>query len=138
MGKGRKLKVIIMGCGRVGAGLAEALDKEGHQVTILDINVSSFRRLPATYSGIALLGDGTDEETLKKAGIEEADAFVAVAQGDNRNIMAAQIAREVFGKEKVVCRVYDPLREELYDLLGLDAISPTKVLSQLLKDTLTQ
>lgn len=134
----RKLKIVIMGCGWVGATLAAELDKEGHQVTILDINPSSFRRLPPTFSGNALLGDGTDEETLKNAGIEEADAFVAVTQGDNRNIMAAHIAKEVFGKKKVICRIYDPFREDLYDILGLEAVSPTKVITQLLKDTLTK
>ncbi|KKK74248.1 hypothetical protein LCGC14_2885680, partial [marine sediment metagenome] len=82
------MKVVIMGCGRVVAQLATLLDSEGHTVTVLDYDTYSFRRLPPTFSGTALLGNGIDEEALKKAGIEEADAFVAVTQGDNRNVMA--------------------------------------------------
>ena len=130
------MKVVIMGCGRVGAQLAALLDSEGHQVTVLDVNSSSFRRLTPTFKGTALLGDGTDEDSLRKAGIEEADAFVAVTQGDNRNVMAAQIAKHIFNVSKVLCRIYDPLREELYETLGLDAISPTTVSAQLLKEKL--
>jgi trk system potassium uptake protein TrkA len=130
------MKVVIMGCGRVGAQLAALLDSEGHQVTVLDVNSSSFRRLTPTFKGTALLGDGTDEDSLRKAGIEEADAFVAVTQGDNRNVMAAQIAKHIFNVPRVLCRIYDPLREELYETLGLDAISPTMVSAQLLKEKL--
>jgi trk system potassium uptake protein TrkA len=119
------VKVVIMGCGRVGAHLAALLDKEGHHVTLLDINPSSFDRLARSFKGNALLGDGTDEDSLKRAGIVEADAFVAVTQGDNRNVMAAQIAKRVFKVPKVVCRIYDPGREELYRTLGLDTFCPT-------------
>jgi len=128
------VNVVIMGCGRVGAQLAALLDEDGHKVTILDRDTYSFRWLPSAFKGTPLVGDGTDEESLKKAGIEEADAFVAVTQGDNRNVMAAQIAKEVFNVPKVVCRIYDPLREELYHTLGLETISPTKVGAQLLRD----
>jgi trk system potassium uptake protein TrkA len=130
------MKVIIMGCGRVGAQLATLLDKEGHQVTALDIDAYSFRRLPPDFSGTALVGNGVNEEVLKKAGIEEADAFVAVTQGDNRNVMASQIAKHVFGVPKVVCRIYDPLRRDIYSLLGLEAISPTTIFAQMLKEKL--
>ena len=132
------MKVVIMGCGRVGAQLAAMLDAEGHQVSVLDVNSHSFNRLPLTFGGMALLGDGTDEDSLRKAGIEEADAFVAVTQGDNRNIMAAQIAKLIFGVSKVVCRIYDPLRGELYDALGLEAISPTTIFAQLLRERLEE
>lgn len=132
------MKVVIMGCGRVGAQLAALLDSEEHQVTILDVNSGSFRRLIPTFKGTALLGDGTDEDSLRKAGIEEADAFVAVTQGDNRNVMAAQIAKHIFNVPKVICRIYDPLREELYQTLGLDAVSPTMVLAQLLREKLVE
>ena len=125
-----------MGCGRVGARLATLLDSEGHQVTILDTDSNSFARLAPTFNGTALLGDGTDEDSLISAGIENADAFVAVTQGDNRNIMAAQIAKHIFNLSKVVCRVYDPLREELYQTLGLEAICPTVIAAQLLKEKL--
>ena len=128
------MNVVIMGCGRVGAQLAALLEEDGHKVTILDRDTYSFRRLPSAFKGTPLVGDGTDEESLKKAGIEEADAFVAVTKGDNRNVMAAQIAKDVFNVPKVVCRIYDPLREELYHTLGLDTISPTNVGAQLLRD----
>ncbi|MCK5576928.1 MAG: TrkA family potassium uptake protein [Dehalococcoidales bacterium] len=130
------MKVVIMGCGRVGAQLATSLDREGHQVTTLDTNSYSFRRLPAGFGGKALLGNGLDEEALKRAGIKEADAFVAVTQGDNRNIMAAQIAKHIFNVPRVVCRIYDPLRRDLYSLLGLEAISPTTIFAQILKEKL--
>ena len=130
------MNVIIMGCGRVGAQLASVLDAEKHNVTILDIDAHSFRRLPPTFGGTALLGDGTDEEMLRKAGIEKADAFVAVTQGDNRNVMAAQMAKHIFSVPKVVCRIYDPLRKDIYETLGLEAISPTTVFAQLLKEKL--
>ena len=130
------MKVVIMGCGRVGAELAALLDSEKHQVTILDVNSRSFSRLIPTFKGNALIGDGTDEDSLRKAGIEEADAFIALTQGDNRNVMAAQIAKYIFKVPKVICRIYDPLRGELYQNLGLEAISPTTVFAQLLKERL--
>ena len=130
------MNVVIMGCGRVGAQLAALLDEDGHKVTILDIEPYSFRRLLSSFKGKPLVGDGTDGDTLKKAGIEGADAFVAVTQGDNRNVMAAQIAKHLFHVPQVVCRIYDPLREELYHTLGLETISPTTVGAQLLRDVI--
>jgi trk system potassium uptake protein TrkA len=130
------VKIIIMGCGRVGAQLASLLDAEGHQVTVLDIDAHSFRRLPPSFGGTALVGDGTDEEMLRKAGITEADAFVAVTQGDNRNVMGAQIAKNIFNVPRVICRIYDPLRKDVYEALGLEAVSPTTVFAQLLRDKL--
>jgi len=130
------MKVVIMGCGRVGSRLATLLDNEKHTVTILDTNDYSFRRLPPTFNGTALLGDGTEEEALRKAGLEEADAFVVVTQGDNRNIMAAQIAKHIFNVPKVICRIYDPLRQELYSTLGIEAFSPTSIFAQMLKEKL--
>ena len=130
------MNVVIMGCGRVGCELATMLDAEGHKVTVLDVDSYSFRRLPSTFGGTALVGNGTDEESLKRVGIEEADIFTAVSPGDNRNVMAAQIAKYIFNVPKVVCRIYDPLREELYHSLGLETISPTRVGAQLLKDAI--
>ena len=130
------MNVIIMGCGRVGAQLASLLDEEGHKVTVLDVDAYSFRRLPSTFGGTALVGDGTDEVMLKKAGISEADAFVAVTQGDNRNVVGAQIAKHVFNIPKVICRIYDPLRKDVYEALGLETISPTIVFAQMLKEKL--
>ncbi len=123
-----------MGCGRVGAQLASLLDADGHEVTVLDNNAYSFRRLPPTFGGTALLGNGIDEEAQKRAGIEEADVFVALTQGDNRNVMAAQIAKHIFNVPRVLCRIYDPLRQELYDTLGLEAFSPTTIFAQLVRE----
>jgi len=128
------MKVIIMGCGRVGARLAGLLDADGHSVTILDTDAYSFRRLPPKFDGTALIGNGINEEVLKRAGIEEADVFVAVTQGDNRNVMATQIAKHIFNVPKVVCRIYDPLRQELYSTLGLETFSPTTIFAQILKE----
>ncbi|GAH20868.1 unnamed protein product, partial [marine sediment metagenome] len=122
--------------GRVGAQLAALLEADGHTVAVLDKDAGSFRRLPVNFGGIALLGNGLDEGALRRAGIEEADAFVAVTQGDNRNVMAAQIAKHIFNVPKVLCRIYDPLRRELYETLGLEAISPTTIFAQILKDEL--
>jgi len=131
------MKVIIMGCGRVGAHLAVALDREGHDVTILDTSSEAFsRRLPSDFQGRALVGNGIDIDALRRAGIADADGFVAVTQGDNRNVMAAQIAQHVFNVPRVVCRIYDPIREEIYHTLGIETISPTKVGAQLLKEAL--
>jgi len=130
------MKVVIMGCGRVGAQLAGLLDSDGHSVTILDTDAYSFRRLPHTFGGTALVGNGLNEEVLKKAGIEEADAFVAVTQGDNRNVMASQIAKHIFNVPRVICRIYDPLRQELYSTLGLEAFSPTTIFAQILREKL--
>lgn len=130
------MKAVIMGCGRVGARLAGLLDADGHSVTILDTDTYSFRRLPPTFKGNALVGNGLDQEVLKRAGIEEADAFVATTQGDNRNIMAAQIAKNIFNVPKVVSRIYDPLRQELYSTLGLETVSPTTIFAQILREKL--
>ena len=130
------MNVIIMGCGRVGAQLATLLDSEGHQVAILDIDSYSFRRLPSTFKGTALVGNGLNEEVLKKAGIEQADAFVAVTQGDNRNVMAVQIAKHIFNVPRVICRIYDSLRRDLYSTLGVEAISPTTIFAQILREKL--
>jgi trk system potassium uptake protein TrkA len=112
------------------------LDIEGHSVTILDTDAYSFRRLPSDFGGTALVGNGTDEDALKKVGIEEADAFLALTQGDNRNVMAAQIAKHIFKVPKVLCRVYDPLRRELFGSLGIEAFSPTTIFAQMLKEKL--
>jgi trk system potassium uptake protein TrkA len=128
------MNIVIMGCGRVGAQLAGMLDEDGHKVIVMDSDSYSFRRLPPSFKGTPLMGDGTDEDYLKKAGIEEADAFIAVTQGDNRNVMAAQIAKHMYNVPKVICRIYDPLREEMYQTLGLETISPTMVGAKLLRD----
>lgn len=130
------MKILIMGCGRVGAQLASIMDAEKHEVTVLDNNGHSFRRLSSSFGGTALLGDGTDAEALKKAGVENSDAFVAVTEGDNRNLMAAQIAKYIFNVPKVICRIYDPLRKDVYEAVGLEAVSPTVVFASLLRERL--
>jgi trk system potassium uptake protein len=119
--------VIIMGCGRVGARLARMLTHAGHEVTILDVNRAAFSRLGPDFTGTTMLGNGIDQAVLRRAGIERADAFVAATQGDNRNIMASQIAQHVFSVKTVVTRIYDPIRADTFTALGLHAISPTVV-----------
>lgn len=128
------MKIVIMGCGRVGAQLAGLLDADGHKVTILDMDANSFRRLPPTFGGTALIGNGIDGEALKRAGIEETDVFVALTQGDNRNVMATQIAKHIFNVPRAICRIYDPLRQELYDTLGIETFSPTTIFAQLVRE----
>jgi trk system potassium uptake protein TrkA len=126
-------KVVIMGCGRTGSWLANLLDAAGHSVTVMDVETYSFRRLLPDFKGKAVIGNGIEQEALKKAGIEEAEIFIAVTQGDNRNIMAAQIAKHIFNVPRVICRIYDPLRQEIYQTLGLETISPTTIFAEMLK-----
>ena len=130
------MKIIIMGSSRVGARLAGLLDGDGHKVTVMDNDAYSFRRLPADFGGTALLGNGLQQDVMIKAGIKEADIFIALTQGDNRNIIACQIAKHIFGVPRVVCRIYDPLREELFNTLGIEAVSPTTVFAKLLLEKL--
>lgn len=117
--------VIIMGCGRVGARVASQLSRGGHEVTILDLTEKAFGRLDLDFDGTTIVGNGLDVDVLRRVGIERADAFAAATQGDNRNIMASQVARHIFNVPKVVTRIYDPLRQETFELLGLETISPT-------------
>lgn len=131
------MRVVIMGCGRVGSQLAAQLAREGHTVGIIDVSQKSFRRLPDDFGGVTVIGTGIDEDVLRAAGIEGADAFVAVTEGDNRNIMAAQVAREIFGVPQVVARVYDPGRDAIYRDLGLETICPTTLISSLMHQRLT-
>jgi trk system potassium uptake protein TrkA len=128
------VKVVIMGCGRVGARVASVLDHNGHKVTVIDVNSRAFRRLPEEYQGRTLIGTGIDEDVLKRAGIAEATAFIAVTNGDNRNIMAAQVARNIFSVPEVICRIYDPVREDTYRRLGLNTVCPTTVISAQILD----
>lgn len=125
-----------MGCGRVGAELATLLDREGQEVVILDIDPDAFGQLPDGFKGSCVVGNGIDQDVLLRIGLAEADAFVAVTPGDNRNVMACQIAKHIFGVPRVVCRIFDPIRQELYRNLGLETISPTKEVARLLKQAL--
>ena len=131
------MKIVILGCGRVGATLATMLDRAGHKVSIIDYSNEAFRRLDPKFGGETLIGNGVDEEILVRAGIKDADAFAAVTNGDNRNIMASQIAKEIFNVKKVVCRIYDPIRQSTYNELGLDTISPTIIGAQMMFEALT-
>jgi trk system potassium uptake protein TrkA len=126
-------KVLIMGCSRTGGRLANLLDAAGHKVTVMDVDAYSFRRLSPDFKGKALVSNGIDQESLIKAGITETEVFIAVTQGDNRNIMAAQIAKHIFNVPRVICRIYDPLRQEIFQTLGLETISPTTIFADMLK-----
>jgi trk system potassium uptake protein len=126
------MKFVILGCGRVGSRLATMLDLMGHDVAIIDKSQDSFKRLPTNYNGQAIIGVGIDEDVLRSAGIEHADVFAAVTNGDNTNIMASEIARELFNVPKVIARIYDPLREETYHALGLETICPTTLISNVI------
>jgi trk system potassium uptake protein len=128
------MKVVVMGCGRVGARIASILDHNGHGVTVIDVDSRAFRRLPADFRGDTIIGTGIDEDVLRSAWIEEASAFIAVTNGDNRNIMAAQVARIVFEVPEVVCRIYDPVREDTYRRLGLTTVCPTTTVSAIILD----
>jgi trk/ktr system potassium uptake protein len=119
------MHVVILGCGRVGAMLASMLESEGHSVGIIDRDPESFRRLSESFRGKTVLGIGIDEDILRKAGIERAGGFAATTNGDNTNIMSAQIAKVRFKVSRVIARIYDPLRAEAYRELGIDTISPT-------------
>lgn len=131
------MKLVILGCGRVGAALAQLMTSEGHTSTIIDQSSDAFDRLgPGFPKGRTVVGDGTDEDVLRRAGIETADAFVAVTNGDNRNILAAQIAQRTFRVKRVMCRIYDPIRQETYKNMGLDSICPTIVGAKLFHDSL--
>lgn len=130
------MNVVIMGCGRVGSLVATMLDREGHTVSVVDTSQSAFKRLAADFRGTTIVGTGIDEDVLRSAGIEEAEAFLSLTEGDNRNIMAAQVAREMFSVEQVIARIYDPVRAEIYQDLGLDVICPTKLIGNLVHEKL--
>ena len=128
------MKVIIMGCGRMGAALAGDLDFQGHDVTVIDIDSDAFQRLPSNFGGLAIRGNGTNQDTQKRAGVEKADVFVSVTAGDNRNVVAAQIAKHIFNVPRIVSRIYDPIRNEMYKDLGLETMSPTILGTAALKE----
>ncbi|GAB3925410.1 TrkA family potassium uptake protein [Kribbella albertanoniae] len=120
------MHVVIMGCGRVGSTLARNLEKRGHTVAIIDQSADSFRRLSPNFTGRTVTGMGFDREVLIDAGIEEAEAFAAVSNGDNSNILAARVARENFGIGNVVARIYDPGRAEVYQRLGIPTVGTVR------------
>lgn len=128
--------VVIMGCGRLGAELAVILETDGHEVSILDVDKYAFDHLPPDFRGQKVLGDGTDQDTLRRAGAERADAFVAATRGDNRNALAVQIAKHVFQIKRVGGVIFDPIREEVYRSLGIRTINPTKLEAGLLRESI--
>src|SRR5690348_13398907 len=132
------MHVVILGCGRVGAMLASMLEDEGHSVGIIDRDPEAFRRLSPGFRGKTILGIGIDEDVLKKSAIERASGFAATTNGDNTNIMSAQIAKVKFKVPRVIARIYDPLRAEAYRELGIDTISPTLIGAGLCLDFLTE
>ncbi|MGH3794377.1 MAG: potassium channel family protein [Pseudonocardiaceae bacterium] len=117
------MHVVIMGCGRVGSGLALALERLGHDVAVIDRDLHAFRRLGADFHGQQVLGTGFDRQVLIEAGIERAGALAAVSSGDNSNIISARVARETFGVQRVVARIYDPKRAAVYERLGIPTVA---------------
>ena len=118
------MRVIIMGCGRRGAALAAMLDAEGHDVTVLDIDAAAFSFLPDNFGGTEIVGNGTDEDSLRRAGIEQADAFVSTTRGDNRNVMAAQMAKHIFNVPRVITLVHDPIGKRCTARLACELSAP--------------
>ncbi|MBA2554418.1 MAG: TrkA family potassium uptake protein [Geodermatophilaceae bacterium] len=117
------MHIVIMGCGRVGSSIARSLEELGHSVAVIDRNQEAFRRLGPEFGGRQVLGMGFDRDTLRKAGIEKARAFAAVSSGDNSNIISARVARETFGIDHVVARIYDPKRAAVYERLGIPTVA---------------
>ncbi|MDI5965914.1 TrkA family potassium uptake protein [Streptomyces sp. SL13] len=120
------MHVVIMGCGRVGSALAQTLEERGHTVAVVDQDPTAFRRLGSGFAGRRVTGVGFDQDTLREAGIEEAGAFAAVSSGDNSNIIAARVAREMFNVEHVAARIYDPRRAEVYQRLGIPTVATVR------------
>jgi trk system potassium uptake protein TrkA len=118
--------IVIMGCGRVGSTIAHTLEARGHSVAVIDQDADAFRRLGTEFTGITVTGIGFDREVLTAAGIEHADAFAAVSSGDNSNIISARLARETFGVARVVARIYDPKRAEVYERLGIPTVATVR------------
>ena len=131
------MHVVIMGCGRVGSTLAQELDARGHSIAIIDQDPTSFRKLPSTFGGRTIAGVGFDRDRLIEAGIEHADAFAAVSSGDNSNIISARVARETFRVPKVIARIYDPRRAEIYQRLGVETVASVAWTAQQMVHTIT-
>ncbi len=133
----RRMNILIAGCGRVGAQLAMLMSSEDHLITIIDSDAHSFSNLDTGFTGTALVGDCTSENSLREAGLEKADAFIAVTDEDNSNVMSAQLAQYIFNTKKVVCHIRDPQRAEFFQTIGLETVSPTLLFAQLLKEKVT-
>ncbi|GBR77189.1 hypothetical protein NO2_1614 [Candidatus Termititenax persephonae] len=132
------MNVLIVGCGRVGAETAQILSAAGHNVTVLDKSEAAFQRLGADFNGATLVGNGIDMETLRAAGVDKADAAAVVTNGDNTNIVAAQVIQKIFKVPKVLTRIYDPGRAHIYKQLGLAVVSGTTLFATLLHDRIVE
>ena len=132
------MRYLIVGCGRVGSALAKLLDADGHEVIVVDQSPTAFKRLGQKFKGHVVVGTGIDYDVLKRAGAKTADGFVAVTDGDNRNIMAALIAQRMFNINKVICRIYDPPRGQMYKELGVQTVIPTTLGAKIIRDTLME
>ena len=132
------MNIMIVGCGRVGSQLAVLLSQEGHNVTIIDKNADSFKRLGGTFNGVMAVGNAFDERLLRELKIEKQDAFVSVTSGDNTNLMASQIARKMFKVPRVIARVYDPERADIYKKFDLDIISGTILVAAMIRDKIIE
>ncbi|MCK9594123.1 MAG: TrkA family potassium uptake protein [Candidatus Omnitrophica bacterium] len=130
--------VIIIGCGRVGAELAKLLANEGHNVVIIDKSSKSFDRLGNTFNGLSLVGNGFDLALLRQAGVEKADAFCCVTNGDNTNLISAQVAKKIFKVPKVIARIYDPRRANIFKALGLDILGGTTLFASMIRDKIVE
>jgi trk system potassium uptake protein TrkA len=130
------VKTVIVGCGRVGSVLADAFDRAEHQVIVVDLKTSAFDRLPGSFGGSAVRGDGTDEDTLRRAGATDADVFMALTEGDNRNVMAAQLATEALGARQVLAKINDPLRASAYAELGIATLCRTNLMASAVNEFL--
>ena len=132
------MRYLIVGCGRVGSTLAKLLDADNNEVIVVDENPAAFKRLGQKFKGHVVLGTGIDYDVLKRAGAQTADGFIAVTDGDNRNVMAALIAQRMFKIKKVVARIYDPMRGLMYRDLGIDTVCPTTVGAKMIRDMLLE
>ena len=132
------MRYLIVGCGRVGSALAKLLDADGNEVIVVDENPAAFKRLGTKFRGHVVVGTGIDYDVLKRAGAERTDGFIAVTDGDNRNVMAALIAQRMFKIKKIVAHIYDPPRGALYRELGIDTVCPTTVGAKLIRDVLVE
>jgi trk system potassium uptake protein len=129
------MRVVILGCGRIGSSLAIELDRQGHTVGIVDLRHEAFQRfLPSNFRGRLVLGHGIDEDVLRRAGLEQADCFVALTNEDNTNVMAAQVAGLIFHVPKIICRIYDREREETFRQLGLRTFAPIEMAAARIKE----
>ncbi len=132
------MNIMIVGCGRVGSQLAVLLSQEGHNVTIIDKSSDSFKKLGGIFNGVTAVGNAFDEKLLRELKIEKQDAFVSVTSGDNTNLMASQIARKMFKVPRVIARVYDPGKADIYKKFDLDIISGTVLVAAMIRDKIIE